>query len=88
MWQGIQAITEYKAPSLVCNGDASLQVALNDFYAQFEAQNSGHQKNLYFMQSSVYCVPLYCYMLPHGPGEQHCSNVFRLDQGMTETPLD
>ncbi|KAK3512752.1 hypothetical protein QTP70_024816 [Hemibagrus guttatus] len=40
MWQGIQAITNYKTTSPACDGDASLSDALNDFYAWFEAQNS------------------------------------------------
>ncbi|KAK3549963.1 hypothetical protein QTP86_016837, partial [Hemibagrus guttatus] len=41
MWQGIQAITNYKTTSPACDSDASLPDALNDVYAQFEAQNSG-----------------------------------------------
>ncbi|MCI4374997.1 hypothetical protein PGIGA_G00103990 [Pangasianodon gigas] len=40
MWQGIQAITDYRATPLVCDGDASLPDALNDFYTRFEAQNN------------------------------------------------
>lgn len=39
MWQGIQAITNYKSPPPACNSDASLPDALNTFYARFEAQN-------------------------------------------------
>ncbi|KAK3539377.1 hypothetical protein QTP70_003864 [Hemibagrus guttatus] len=40
MWQGIQAITSYKTAPSACDSDASLPDALNDFYAQFEAQNN------------------------------------------------
>ncbi|XP_076849711.1 uncharacterized protein LOC143497938 [Brachyhypopomus gauderio] len=39
MWQGIQAITNYRTTPPSCDGDASLPDALNDFYARFEAQN-------------------------------------------------
>ncbi|KAI5620341.1 gastrula zinc finger protein XlCGF28.1-like [Silurus asotus] len=40
MWQGIQAITNYKTTSPACDRDASLPDALNDFYARFEVQNN------------------------------------------------
>ncbi|KAK3565368.1 hypothetical protein QTP86_007114 [Hemibagrus guttatus] len=40
MWQGIQAITNYKTTPSACDSDASLPDALNDFYARFEAQNT------------------------------------------------
>ncbi|KAK3506928.1 hypothetical protein QTP70_031211 [Hemibagrus guttatus] len=40
MWQGIQAITTYKTTPSVCDSDASLPDALNDFYARIEAQNN------------------------------------------------
>ncbi|KAK3530964.1 hypothetical protein QTP70_007265 [Hemibagrus guttatus] len=40
MWQGIQAITYYKTTPSACDSDASLPDVLNDFYAQFEAQNN------------------------------------------------
>ncbi|KAK3550602.1 hypothetical protein QTP70_000679 [Hemibagrus guttatus] len=40
MWQGIQAITNYKTTPSVCDSDASLPDALNDFYARFESQNN------------------------------------------------
>ncbi|KAK3546942.1 hypothetical protein QTP86_005332 [Hemibagrus guttatus] len=40
MWQGIQAITNYKTTSSACDSDASLPDALSDFYARFEAQNN------------------------------------------------
>ncbi|KAK3572910.1 hypothetical protein QTP86_010577 [Hemibagrus guttatus] len=36
MWQGVQAITNYKTPPSACDSDASLTDALNDFYARFE----------------------------------------------------
>ncbi|KAK3533462.1 hypothetical protein QTP70_022244 [Hemibagrus guttatus] len=37
MWQGIQAIMNYKTTSPACDSDASLPDALNDCYARFEA---------------------------------------------------
>ncbi|KAK3558854.1 hypothetical protein QTP86_030445, partial [Hemibagrus guttatus] len=40
MWQGIQAITNYKTTPSACDSDASLPDARNDFYARFEAQNN------------------------------------------------
>ncbi|KAI5085277.1 hypothetical protein C0J45_3294, partial [Silurus meridionalis] len=40
MWQGIQAITNYKTTSPACDRDPSLPDALNDFYARFEVQNN------------------------------------------------
>ncbi|KAI4894603.1 hypothetical protein NFI96_000714 [Prochilodus magdalenae] len=39
MWQGIQAITNYRTAPPACDSDASLPDALNHFYARFEAQN-------------------------------------------------
>ncbi|XP_053093073.1 uncharacterized protein LOC128318920 [Pangasianodon hypophthalmus] len=39
MWQGIQAITNYRTTSPACDSDAYLPDALNNFYARFEAQN-------------------------------------------------
>ncbi|XP_049331041.1 probable RNA-directed DNA polymerase from transposon BS [Astyanax mexicanus] len=40
MWQGIQAITNYRTMPPSCERDASLPDALNNFYARFEAQNN------------------------------------------------
>ncbi|KAK3530008.1 hypothetical protein QTP86_009388 [Hemibagrus guttatus] len=40
MWQGIQAITNYKTTPSACDSDASLPDVLNDFYARFEAHNN------------------------------------------------
>ncbi|KAI4882847.1 hypothetical protein NFI96_022069 [Prochilodus magdalenae] len=40
MWQGIQAITNYRTAPPACDSDASLPDALNHFYARFETQNS------------------------------------------------
>ncbi|KAK3552020.1 hypothetical protein QTP70_031590 [Hemibagrus guttatus] len=45
MWQGIQAITNYKTTPSACDSDASLPDSLNDFYARFEAQNSVTARN-------------------------------------------
>ncbi|KAI4879830.1 hypothetical protein NFI96_002171 [Prochilodus magdalenae] len=39
MWQGIQAITNYRTAPPACDSDASLPDALNHFYARFETQN-------------------------------------------------
>ncbi|KAI5625239.1 hypothetical protein C0J50_15201, partial [Silurus asotus] len=36
MWQGIQAITNYKTTSPACDCDTSLPDVLNDFYTRFE----------------------------------------------------
>ncbi|KAK3557811.1 hypothetical protein QTP86_002689 [Hemibagrus guttatus] len=40
MWQGIQAITNYKTIPSACDSYASLPDELNDFYTRFEAQNN------------------------------------------------
>ncbi|KAI4904085.1 hypothetical protein NFI96_007664, partial [Prochilodus magdalenae] len=40
MWQGIQAIINYRTAPPACDSDASLPDALNHFYARFETQNS------------------------------------------------
>ncbi|KAI5627505.1 gastrula zinc finger protein XlCGF28.1-like [Silurus asotus] len=40
MWQGIQAITNYKTTSPACDRDTSLPDVLNNFYARFEVQNN------------------------------------------------
>ncbi|KAI4887968.1 hypothetical protein NFI96_018257 [Prochilodus magdalenae] len=40
MWQGIQAITNYRTTPPACDSDASLPDALNHYYARFETQNS------------------------------------------------
>ncbi|KAI4878794.1 hypothetical protein NFI96_009235 [Prochilodus magdalenae] len=40
MWQGIQAITNYRTAPPACDSDASLPDALNHFYARLETQNS------------------------------------------------
>ncbi|XP_051980215.1 uncharacterized protein LOC127641324 [Xyrauchen texanus] len=39
MWQGIQAMTNYRTTSVACDKDASLPDVLNNFYARFEVQN-------------------------------------------------
>ncbi|KAI4889747.1 hypothetical protein NFI96_019341, partial [Prochilodus magdalenae] len=39
MWQGIQAITNYRTTPPACDSDASLPDALNHFYARFETQS-------------------------------------------------
>lgn len=39
MWQGIQAITSYRKTTPACDCDSSLPDTLNNFYAQFDAQN-------------------------------------------------
>ncbi|KAK1787328.1 hypothetical protein P4O66_002830 [Electrophorus voltai] len=40
IWEGIQAITNYRNISPSCDSDATLPDALNDFYAWCEAQNN------------------------------------------------
>lgn len=40
MWQGIQALTDYKVTTQVNNNDAHLPDKLNNFYARFEAMNN------------------------------------------------
>ncbi|KAK3553915.1 hypothetical protein QTP70_015300 [Hemibagrus guttatus] len=40
MWQGIQAITNYKTTPSARDSDTSLPDTLKEFYARFEAQNS------------------------------------------------
>ncbi|KAK3549467.1 hypothetical protein QTP86_001464 [Hemibagrus guttatus] len=40
MWQGIQAITNYKTTLPACDSDTSLPDTLNDFYTQFKVQNN------------------------------------------------
>ncbi|KAI4883680.1 hypothetical protein NFI96_015821, partial [Prochilodus magdalenae] len=40
MWQGIQAITNYRTTPPAFDSDASLPDALNHFYARFETQTS------------------------------------------------
>uniref|UniRef100_A0A1A8ATP4 Reverse transcriptase domain-containing protein n=1 Tax=Nothobranchius furzeri TaxID=105023 RepID=A0A1A8ATP4_NOTFU len=39
MWQGLQAITNYRTTTPACDGDGSLPDALNNFYARFDRQN-------------------------------------------------
>ncbi|KAK1804705.1 hypothetical protein P4O66_003561 [Electrophorus voltai] len=40
MWKGIQTIMNYRKTSVSCDSEASLPDTLNDFSAQFEAQNN------------------------------------------------
>ncbi|KAI4888037.1 hypothetical protein NFI96_004468 [Prochilodus magdalenae] len=40
MWQGIQAVTNYRTAPPGCDSDATLPDALNHFYTRFETQNS------------------------------------------------
>uniref|UniRef100_A0A1A8GH13 Reverse transcriptase domain-containing protein n=1 Tax=Nothobranchius korthausae TaxID=1143690 RepID=A0A1A8GH13_9TELE len=39
MWQGLQAIINYRTTTPACDGDGSLPDALNNFYARFDRQN-------------------------------------------------
>ncbi|KAI4877246.1 hypothetical protein NFI96_014302 [Prochilodus magdalenae] len=39
MWQGIQAVTNYRTTPPACDSDASLPDALNHFYVRFKTQN-------------------------------------------------
>ncbi|KAK3537570.1 hypothetical protein QTP70_014366 [Hemibagrus guttatus] len=59
MWQGIQAITNYKTTPSACDSDASLPDALNDFYARFEAQNStAARKTIPPPNDQVFCLSM------------------------------
>ncbi|KAK3568085.1 hypothetical protein QTP86_030304 [Hemibagrus guttatus] len=40
IWQGIQAIMNYKTTPSACDSDTSLSDMLNNFYTRFETQNS------------------------------------------------
>ncbi|CAG5954691.1 unnamed protein product [Menidia menidia] len=42
LWQGMQAITDYKPAPQTCEGNTSLLNDLNSFFARFEAQNHTH----------------------------------------------
>ena len=39
LWQGIQAITNYRKTTPACDSDASLPNSLNVYYAWFETEN-------------------------------------------------
>ncbi|KAK1787477.1 hypothetical protein P4O66_002953 [Electrophorus voltai] len=57
MWEGIQAITNYKKTSPSCDSDAILPDALNDFYARFEAQNNvAAEKSIPPQNDQVLCL--------------------------------
>ncbi|KAK1798055.1 hypothetical protein P4O66_000555 [Electrophorus voltai] len=57
MWGGIQAITNYRKTSPSCDSDAILPDALNDFYAQFEAQNNiAVEKSIPPQNDQVLCL--------------------------------
>lgn len=47
MWQGIQAITNYRTSPPVCDDEASFPDMLNQFYTQFDALNNAmtNEKN-------------------------------------------
>ncbi|KAK1801367.1 hypothetical protein P4O66_023040, partial [Electrophorus voltai] len=57
MWEGIQAITNYRKTSPSCDSDAILPDALNDFYARFEAQNNvAAEKSIPPQNDQVLCL--------------------------------
>ncbi|KAK3555576.1 hypothetical protein QTP86_022017 [Hemibagrus guttatus] len=57
MWQGIQAITNYKTTPSACDSDASLPEALNDFYGRFEAHiNVAVRKTIPPPNDQVLCL--------------------------------
>ncbi|KAK1792136.1 hypothetical protein P4O66_001912 [Electrophorus voltai] len=57
MWEGIQAITNYRKTSPFCDSDAILPDALNDFYARFEAQNNvAAEKSIPLQNDQVLCL--------------------------------
>ena len=51
MWQGLQAITEYKTKQHVTDPDPSLPGRLNDFFCRFDS-SSGNQAPPPFRQSA------------------------------------
>ncbi|KAK3570813.1 hypothetical protein QTP86_027627, partial [Hemibagrus guttatus] len=53
MWQGIQSITNYRQASPACDSDASLPDALNNFCAQFEAQNDVTARGMLLDQTTL-----------------------------------
>ncbi|KAK3538665.1 hypothetical protein QTP86_011838, partial [Hemibagrus guttatus] len=55
MWQGIQAIMNYKT-SLACDSDASLPDVLNDFYARFEVQNNAAARKQSLLPTTRQCI--------------------------------
>ncbi|KAK1788378.1 hypothetical protein P4O66_015986 [Electrophorus voltai] len=57
MWEGIQAITNYRKTSTSCDSDAIFPDALNDFYARFEAQNNvASEKSIPLQNDQVLCL--------------------------------
>ncbi|KAK1802655.1 hypothetical protein P4O66_004298 [Electrophorus voltai] len=57
MWEGIQAITNYRKTPPSCDSDAILPDALNDFYARFEAQNNvAAEKSIPPQNDQVLCL--------------------------------
>ncbi|KAK1798660.1 hypothetical protein P4O66_006946, partial [Electrophorus voltai] len=57
MWEGIQAITNYRKTSPSCDSNASLSDALNDFFARFEAQNNiAVEKSIPPQNDQVLCL--------------------------------
>ncbi|KAK1802693.1 hypothetical protein P4O66_021191 [Electrophorus voltai] len=57
MWEGIQAITNYRETPPSCDSDAILPDALNDFYARFEAQNNvAAEKSIPPQNDQVLCL--------------------------------
>ncbi|KAK1794318.1 hypothetical protein P4O66_011204, partial [Electrophorus voltai] len=57
MWECIQANTNYRKTPPSCDSDAILPDALNDFYAQFEAQNNvAAEKSIPPQNDQVLCL--------------------------------
>ncbi|KAI4901608.1 hypothetical protein NFI96_007590 [Prochilodus magdalenae] len=57
MWQGIQAITNYRTTPPTCDSDPSLPDGLNHFYARFETQNGmATKKNIPPSDNQVLCL--------------------------------
>ncbi|KAK1804667.1 hypothetical protein P4O66_020056, partial [Electrophorus voltai] len=57
MWEGIQAITNYRKTSSSCDSDATLPDALNNFYAWFETQNNvAAEKSIHPQNDQVLCL--------------------------------
>lgn len=55
MWQGIQAITNYRISQPACDSEVSLLKVLNHFCAWFEAQNGMAAMKTTFPNDKVFC---------------------------------
>ncbi|KAL7887641.1 hypothetical protein AOLI_G00053620 [Acnodon oligacanthus] len=90
MWQGIQAITNYKSPPPACDSDASLPDVLNNFYDRFVAQNSLTARKTTPPPIEQGCVlsPLLFTLLTHNCSAKYSSNhIIKFADGTTVVGL-